>query len=225
MTENFKLPSNDEFETLCDYLRKDLKLDSDQLRELALVIHRTHAKIEGVIRSSIGAEGRKRVMTSLDALDTALSELMSSLDVDPGDLSKFDDAELLGLINTKASGSLTQALAGRRIADVLRDNQYPLSAFYALTFVPKLIAFKKEVDLLLDQSITDTGGRDRDLARTYLVLALIEASMRIIGSPAAGTEDGRFVNLVSHVFDCCDLPESGVKNVIERTLSAMKGAK
>ena len=218
MAENFELPSPNDFELIC----KVLKLNSKQRNELKKVIRRTHEQVDSIVRSNIGSAARKRVIDGLGMLDVALQELLGALAIKSQDIPFFAQGDIRGQVNVGASGRLTQSIAGRRVAPAVRGSHHSSPAFDTLFFVPQVVALKNELDLLRKQVTTDRGGPNQDLARTYLIVALIKAESRILGSVATGTEDGPFLNLVSNVFGICGLKEKGLKSLVQRTLRAVR---
>jgi hypothetical protein len=217
----FTLPTSEQFETACEFL----KLSDNQARELARIIHTVRAELRPILHPTMSKEDRQSLRSKLGKFDASLIELLAEIGVTAQYVATFKESDynILDVVTVSAGARLVGSIKGRRRMpkSVPGDGQ-PNLAFRTLGFVPELIKLKKELNFLLDAGVTDPGGRDPDFVRHLLVAKLIKAANDILGVAATGTENGPFMVLAEVVTGICGLPEKGLAKIVERNLSAMK---
>jgi hypothetical protein len=221
VVEGFELPSEERFKKLC----KNLKLYEDQRGELAAVIYRAHADLKEIFRAKMSDDERKRLMLQLRKFQVSLDQLLKMLGVKAKEIAKFND-DLHFAHGTPegmaAASKMIRAVAGRRARKAYQSGAPSTMPFETMDLCHQLMMVKNGTDTLLNAKALDLGGRNADVTRNYLALALGRSSQNIIGRRATSTAGGRFVNLVRAVLLTCGLSDSGVEKLVERTVNSLK---
>lgn len=222
MAEGLTLPSPAHFEATC----KRHDLSEEQIGELKRVLWWTHLKFDSSPHPAIDGEERRLILRQLTKFQKALHELLSVLGEVPESREKLSSEysnDQSSESGRKVLSKLLVAVAGREKlkSDAVREALSFLN--YGLhVFGDELLQMKESVDLLVDVTVKDRGGKPADLVRNYLAVALCESSQKILGRPAASTAGGRFVMLVRDIFADCGLTDTGVEELVERTVTAFK---
>lgn len=224
MTENFKLPTPEQFRCLC----LELELNEAQTRALGQVLHESHANLKAVLRRKSSDQDRKKILVQLSKASDVLGDLLPLLKITPRDFRKFNRDRHLAL------GTLAGAIAALRIANVIggrsggtRDQTTRATTFRfeVLDLIHQIVVVKEGVDYILGAAVTDRGGRNPYLVRNYLAMALARSSQEIINRPATATASGKFVELVRAVFVACRLSDEGLEKLVQRTVRSLKESK
>ena len=224
MDKNFTLPSPQQ---LADIVR-DLMLNDAQARELGFVIRHVHADLVGFFRTTMTRADRIRRLKQLKTFRSALTKLVSTMGKTPERIADFNESlpfQLRESIGLMASAELIRTVAGRQVRETGADHVRRSAGLThgSAIFHHQLLKVGTEIDLLLDATVKDPGGRNSDPVRNFLALMLARSSKDILGRRASGTAGGRFTKLVAAVFGACGLTDDGVEKIVERTVKSLKG--
>ncbi len=222
MVDGLTLPSPEQFEATC----KRHGLNEEQGIELKRVLWRNHLKFESSPHLGIDGKERRLILKQLTKFQKSLHELLSVLGETPESKEKRTSEhsdDQCSAAGRKVLSRLLAAVVGREKLknDAVREAM-PFLDYGLLGFGDDLLKIKEIIDLLVDVTVKDRGGKPADLVRNQLAATLCESSQKILGRPASATAGGRFVKLVRDVFADCGLTDTGVEELVERTVAAFK---
>lgn len=218
MAKNFTLPPPAQLTEI----RRELKLNAAQARELELVIRHAHEDLEGYYRSRIGRTPRKARMDRLTAVDQAIGKLSSLLEKKLEFINDDLPFHAREAIAWCASSQLISAITGeevsRRGTRIAHKEQSIGLHHGARIFAAQLRLIREPIQNVLAEKSADPGGLEPSHARVMLIRALAAAAPAIIGNRATGTAGGDFERLVAAVFRAVGINADDAGKAIERIL-------
>lgn len=204
-------------------LIKELKLDKKQQDALESVIQDALYELRNFEQNKVDrAEGQKR-NHKLNDVHSAIDQLISVLGSTPEANAYVNKCMPLGsleAIGIGASPELIAHVTGRQLK--LIQCEFSRGSYGILNGAEILAEYlrqiKQPIETWISNKPLDKGGSEADLTRHYLVFALARHSKSIIGKKATATAAGRFVTLVSGIFQIYNLPDDGVDKLVDRLL-------
>lgn len=222
----FHLPSPEDWKTLV----RDLGLEERQAQELKILLQHVEADLEAYAHLSPTREERRELVGALKAFSKALDELETVVKDRLPELSEALPHASAGAIGDMLTVTEIERALGKTMTmpglDSAVGREVENATAYArqaqgIAAGPELLShvlrrIHQPVEVWLEDSRANRGGRPPDHIRNYVILKLAEGAEDIIGQPA--TSNGPFLKLCAEVVGHCRLETVGLRDAVERAL-------
>ena len=221
-------PQRDQLQITLMHIVADLEAyhkASEQMGERSELVRRFRAFAKTLQKFEDEIGRSKKLMEKFLPLDTqeALGVLLS--------YSAMEEALASEIITRKldwSPASLTRSADTMQISEIENYFDYEKKT-YGLKNAPELLEhFIKTVNRPIKKwhqlDRANKGGKKRDFLRWFVIHSLALNAREIIGKDATPTRKGAFSCLCSQVFIIYRLPDSGLEEAIERSLTELRAA-